>query len=101
MADETQLDSTTKAAPVRDDLLLGAMADQQSEFERFRENVAERLGRLEKKSHFSLAEFDYGKLVNFAMLAIAALVAFRIGLQLIAYLKVREKSHDHFSLPEA
>ena len=93
---------TTPAPAVetrRDELLLAAMADQQEEFVKFRENVSERLTRLEKRQR--RASFsDPENLFEYVIWAAIGFVLVRLAIYFFTQFKTGA-NHGHFQVSQA
>lgn len=85
----------------REELLLSAMADQQTEFERFRENVSDRLARIERGKRRSMLDLDPEKIFDYAILALVGFVAVRIALYLFAQFKNSGGLTNAIPMPKA
>lgn len=88
----------------REDLLLRSMADQQAEFERFRENFSERLVRLERKRSRSEEgdDFGFGPWMKWAFIAAIVISIAPMVLELFTRLRAgKENASGNLSLPQA
>lgn len=93
-------EATATVTPAREELLLQAMADQQSEFNAFRENTSSRLARLEK-SRRSLLDVDPETLFERAVMAALIFLAIRFALFLFVQFKNAGGNRGYVPMPQA
>ena len=71
--------------------MLSMLADQNAEFEKFRDNVADRLGRLERGSRRRSVDWlDPENLFTVVAVGLAAVLAIRLAFYFMAQIRARE-----------
>ena len=86
------------------DSVLSMMADQQTEFDRFRENVNARLAAVERRQvrkSSSFLDLDFEKIWMVILCAILALVFTRVAVWTLAAYKKRGFQDGDFQVSEA
>jgi hypothetical protein len=86
-----------------DDRLVSMMADQQAEFDKFRENVHARLAAVERRQvrrSSSFLDLDFEKIAGMALMLVLALVLTRVAVYALAFYKKRGLSDGNFQVSE-